>query len=66
MPMDEVVENGEVRTVQELADKVNVERSYMTRILNPVNLAPGIQAAILNGREPDGLMLKYLPVIGLS
>jgi len=56
----EMMLNSEVRTVQELADKVNVERSYVTRILNLVNLAPGIQSAILDGREPDGLTLKRL------
>ena len=56
----EMMLNGEVRTVQELADKVNVERSYVTRIINLVNLAPGIQVAILDGREPDGLTLKRL------
>ena len=32
----------------------------MTRIINLVNLAPGIQATILAGREPDGLTLKRL------
>jgi len=56
----EMMLNGEVRTVQELADKVNVERSYVTRIINLVNLAPGIQSAILDGCEPDGLTLKRL------
>ena len=55
-----MMQDGEVRTVQGLADKVNVERSYVTRIINLVNLAPGIQSAILNGREPDGLTLKRL------
>jgi len=56
----EMMLNGEVRTVQKLADKINVERSYVTRILNLVNLAPGIQAAILEGQEPDRLTLKRL------
>lgn len=39
----EMMSNGEVRTVQELADKVNIERSYVTPIIYLVDLAPGIQ-----------------------
>ena len=46
--------------MQELSQKLNLDRSYIGRILQLVNLAPDIQEAILNGEEKDGLSLGKL------
>lgn len=49
------LESGEIRNLQELSEKINLDRSYTGRILQLVNLAPDIQEAILYGSEKDGL-----------
>jgi len=49
------LESGKIRNLQELSEKLNLDRSYAGRILQLVNLAPDIQEAILYGEEKDGL-----------
>lgn len=44
----------------ELAERLNVDRSYVSRILRLNLLAPDIVEAILAGREPSGLSLAKL------
>jgi len=56
----EVLAAGEVASVTELADRLNVDRSYASRILRLNLLAPDIVEAILVGREPSGLSLAKL------
>ncbi len=56
----ELLENGEVKTIAELARSLNVDNSYVVRILKLTTLAPDIVEAILNGEEPDGLSLSKL------
>jgi hypothetical protein len=56
----EMLETGKVSTVTRLAEKLNLDKSYVWRILRLVNLAPDIQEAILNGSEPDGLSMNKL------
>ena len=55
-----MLERGKVFIIQELANRLNLGRPYVGRILNLVNLAPKIQDAIINGSEPDGLTLRRL------
>jgi len=50
----------EVASVTELAERLNVDRSYVSRILRLNLLAPDIVEAILAGREPSGLSLAKL------
>jgi site-specific DNA recombinase len=55
-----LIESGKVATVTKLADKLQLDIAYVTRILHLINLAPELQEAIIAGREPDGLSLNRL------
>jgi len=56
----QTLDAGEVASVTELAERLNVDRSYAARILRLNLLAPDIVEAILAGREPSGLSLANL------
>ena len=56
----DLIESGEVATVTQLAEKLNLDKSYVGKIFRLVNLAPDIQEAIIRGDEPDGLSLNRL------
>ncbi len=56
----DLLESGRYATVGELARAVDVDNSYLARMLRLTLLAPDIIEAILNGTEPDGLSLKKL------
>ncbi len=62
----EQLESGEYPSVDDLAQSLKVDRSYISRLLQLTRLAPDIIEAILHGNEPDGLSLaklrKNLPV----
>ncbi len=53
-----LIESGKIATVTQLADKLQLDIAYVTRILHLVNLAPEIQEAIIAGREPDGFSVN--------
>jgi hypothetical protein len=55
-----ILENGQVQSISELARNLEVNGSYVTRILKLTTLAPDIVEAIINGEEPDGLSLARL------
>ena len=52
--------NGEVGSMQEIADKEGVRPSYVGRVMDLCLLAPDIVAAVLDGKQPDGLTLRDL------
>jgi hypothetical protein len=56
----ELIESGEVATISQLAEKLNLDKSYVGKIFRLINLAPDIQEAIITGNEPDGLSLEKL------
>ncbi len=56
----EILETGQVKSISELARNLEVDSSYVTRILKLTTLAPDIVEAIINGEEPDGLSLARL------
>lgn len=56
----DMIEAGEVTTVDELARGAGIERTHLTRMLRLAFLAPDIQQAILTGRQPQGLRLRAL------
>ena len=56
----EVIESGEVKSISDLAMNLDVDNSYVARILKLSTLAPDIVEAILNGEEPNGLSLAKL------
>ena len=57
-----MLDAGEVASVTDLAERLNVDRSYASRILPALSLpngclnllAPDIVEAVLAGREPSG------------
>lgn len=54
------LESGRYRSIGELAHAVNMDSSYVGRLLCLTLLAPDIIQAILNGEEPSGLSLERL------
>jgi hypothetical protein len=55
-----MLEDGGKRSAKELADIEGVDASFLHRILRLTLLAPDITEAILDGRQPNGLMLEDL------
>ena len=56
----EMLERGEVASISDLARRLEVDSSYIGRILRLTTLAPDIVEAILQGQEPNGLSLAKL------
>ena len=56
----EMLDTGEAGSTADLARKYDVDRSYVSRILQLTSLAPDIVEAILAGNEPSGLSLGTL------
>ena len=50
----QIIETGQVQSISELARNLEVDGSYVTRILKLTTLAPVIVEAIINGEETDG------------
>ena len=55
-----MLEGGKYRSAGELADTEGVSRSFVNRLLRITVLAPNIQEAILDGRQPKGIQLEEL------
>jgi hypothetical protein len=56
----EILESRQVKSISEPARNLEVDGSYVIRILKLTTLAPDIVEAIINGEEPDGLSLARL------
>ena len=56
----EQLESGEYPSLEELAQAVGVDRTYVGRMLRLTSLAPDIVEAVLRGDEPDGISLEKL------
>ena len=56
----EMLIEGEVKSISELAARLKKKPPYVTRILRLNNLAPDIIEAIYRGDEPEGLSLARL------
>ena len=55
-----LLEEGKYRSAAEIADAEGVTRSFFNRLLRLALLAPDIVEAILEGRQPRGLVLEEL------
>ena len=51
------IESGKVANIAAIAKAENVDRSYISRMVNLTTLAPEIQAAILDETLPDSVSL---------
>ncbi len=64
---NKMLETGKARSTMELAEKENINPSYLARVMRLNLLAPDIRQAILDGHHPKGLrlvdMLKPFPLI---
>ncbi len=56
----ELIDRGRYGSVTELAEALDVDRSYVGRIMRLALLAPDIVEVIVEGREPSGLSLERL------
>lgn len=55
-----MLEEGTHGSVSEIAEAEKIDRSYVNRLLRLTLLAPDIQEAILDGRQPKRLQLEDL------
>jgi hypothetical protein len=55
-----LLEEGRYRSAGELAEAEGVTRSFVTRLLRITLLAPDIQEAIIDGRQPKVQLLEEL------
>jgi hypothetical protein len=56
----DMLDTGKYATTRDLARRLRLSKTYVTRILSLNFLAPDIIQAILEGREPSGLSLVRL------
>ena len=55
-----MLEEGVCSSTAEIAEDEKIDRSYVNRLLRLTLLAPDIQEAILDGRQPKGMQLEEL------
>ncbi len=58
-----LLEEGRYRSAGELAEAEGLTRSFVNRLLRLTLLAPDIQEAILDGRQPKGLQINDLALL---
>lgn len=56
----QIIENGDMGTIAELAEHEKISPSYMTRVMRLTLLAPDIIEAILDGNPPSMGMTELL------
>ena len=54
------IENGDARSITDLAEQERVTDAYICRLLPLTCVAPDLVAAILDGRQPKGLRLAEM------
>ena len=55
-----LLDQGRYKSISDLADAADLDRSYVRRIVNLTLLSPDLVGAILGGTEPDGLSISQL------
>ena len=56
----DLLAKGVFATMNDLADRLDLDRAYVRRLMNLTLLAPDLVEAILDGNEPSGLSLTGL------
>ncbi len=56
----EQLTSGKARTMRQIADSLNMDRSFMARTFQLANLAPDIVKMIWENRQPATLTLEKL------
>ncbi len=57
-----MLESGKIKSLKEIAERENIDNSYVSRMVNLTCLAPEIVAAILEDQLPDHITLFELAV----
>jgi hypothetical protein len=55
-----LLKDGKYRSAAEIAEAEGITRSFVNRLLRLTLLAPDIQEAILDGRQPNGMQVEEL------
>ena len=55
-----MLENGTHASINALAEAEKINRAYVCRLLNMTLLSPEITEAVLDGRQPKGMMLEAM------
>lgn len=55
-----ILESGQIKSISELGRALDVDGSYVARILKLTTLAPDSVGALINGEEPNGVPLAKL------
>jgi hypothetical protein len=55
-----MLEAGKFRSIAEIAEAEKIDRSFVSRLLRLMLLAPDIQEAIIEGRQAKGIQLDEL------
>ena len=55
-----MLDDGRYRSAGEIAEAENVTKSFVNRLIRLTLLAPDIQEAILDGRQPKGMQLEEM------
>ena len=55
-----MLEQGTYSSISALAEAEKINKGFVSRLLNLTLLAPDIQEAILDGRQPKGMQLEEL------
>jgi hypothetical protein len=56
----DMMESGQIGSIKELAEKEEIDPSYLARTMRLTLLAPDIVEAILAGRQPESIAVKKL------
>ncbi|MBF0186036.1 MAG: hypothetical protein HQM06_16825 [Magnetococcales bacterium] len=54
------LESGKVATISELADRENLDNSYVAKVMRLTLLAPDIVVMILDGKQPEAMTWREL------
>ena len=54
------IDKGEYKSIQELADSLDIDQSYVARTIRLAYLSPSIVRLFLQGKAPSGLSLTRL------
>jgi hypothetical protein len=61
-----LLEDGKYRSAGELAEAEKIARSFVNRLLRLTLLAPEIVEAILDSRQPKGMMLRTVDGVNVE
>lgn len=55
-----MLEDGTLSSINGLAEAERIDRGYVCRLLNLTLLSPEITGAVLDGKQPKGILLEEM------